>query len=243
MPGACALERLAEHSQLGRASDEGGKTTGGGDLEPSTRRRGTEKLEHFDGLGHPLHRDSTERLDLNVSLDESQRPDGSENRAGSRHLLEARSEVGRLPHGAVVHAQVVPDRPDDHLARVQTDTELEWDSVAPPAVLAEARRRLLQLESRVARPNRVVLVAERGAEDRHDPVTHDLVHGALELVDGVHHDLEGRIEDRPCLLGIEVVEQLHRTFDVGKQYGDLLSFTLERALRREDPLCQMPRRV
>jgi hypothetical protein len=74
----------------------------------------------------------------------------------------------------------------------------------------------------------VVLVGERGAEERHDPVAHHLVHRALVVMDGLHHQREDGIENLARLFGIAVAEQLHRALDVGEEDGDLLSLTFER---------------
>ena len=52
-------------------------------------------------------------------------------------------------------------------------------------------------------------MGQRRAEERHDPVAHDLVHGALVAVHGLHHPLEDWIEDLARLLGIAISEQLH----------------------------------
>ena len=98
-------------------------------------------------------------------------------------------------------------------------------------------------ERGVARPHGVVLVGHRRAEQRHDPVAHDLVDGALVAVDGLHHPFEHGIEELPRLLGIAVGEQLHRALQVGEEHGDLLALALERGLRGEDLLGEVLRGV
>jgi hypothetical protein len=80
----------------------------------------------------------------------------------------------------------------------------------------------------------VVLVGERRAEERHDPVAHDLVDGALVAVDGLHHPLEDGIESLRRLLGIAVGEELHRALEVGEEHGDLLALAFEGGLRGEN---------
>jgi hypothetical protein len=50
----------------------------------------------------------------------------------------------------------------------------------------------------------MVLVGERRAEQRHDPVAHHLVDGAFVTVDGFHHPFEDWIENLSRLLGIAV---------------------------------------
>ena len=76
----------------------------------------------------------------------------------------------------------------------------------------------------------MVLMGDRRPKQRHDAVAHDLVHGALVAVHGVHHALQHRVEELARLLGIAVGQQLHRAFEVGKQHRDLLALAF-RAVR------------
>jgi len=52
-------------------------------------------------------------------------------------------------------------------------------------------------------------VGEWRAEERHDPVTHHLIHGALVVMDSLHHPLEHGVQDLARLFGISIREQLH----------------------------------
>jgi hypothetical protein len=72
----------------------------------------------------------------------------------------------------------------------------------------------------------VVLVGQRRAAQRHDPVAHHLVHRALVAVDGFHHPLEHGVQDLACVLGIAVGEQLHRALQIGEEHGHLLAHAL-----------------
>ena len=103
--------------------------------------------------------------------------------------------------------------------------------------------RLLHSERRVASAHRVVLVGERRAEERHDPVAHHLIHRAFVAVDRLHHALQHGVEDLARLLRIAVGEELHRALEVGEEDGDLLALALEGGLGREDPLGQVLRGV
>src|SRR5262249_30960316 len=76
-------------------------------------------------------------------------------------------------------------------------------------------------------------------EQRHDAVTHHLVHRALVLVHGVHHSMEDGVEERARLLGIAVGQELRGAFEVREQHRDLLALALNRAPRREDLLGEM----
>jgi hypothetical protein len=89
----------------------------------------------------------------------------------------------------------------------------------------------------------VVLVGERRAEQGHDPVAHDLVHGALVAVDRLHHLLQDGIENPARLFRIAVGEQLHRALEVSEEHGDLLPLALEGTLGREDLLGKVLRSV
>jgi hypothetical protein len=69
---------------------------------------------------------------------------------------------------------------------------------------------LLHAQRRVAGSHGMVFMSQRRAEERHDPIAHDLVDSALVAMDGLHHQLEHRVEDFARLLRIAVGEQLHR---------------------------------
>ena len=149
----------------------------------------------------------------------------------------------RLADGRIVHVQVAADGADDDLARVQTDTDLHLDAMGAPDRFAIALHRLLHAERGVAGAHRMVLVGQRRAEERHDPVTHNLVDGAFVAVNGFHHVFEDGVEELARLLGIAVGKQLHRPLQIGEEDRDLLALALQRALGGEDLLGQVLRRV
>jgi hypothetical protein len=101
----------------------------------------------------------------------------------------------------------------------------------------------LHAEGRVARAERVVLVGERGAEEGHDAVTHDLVDGAFVMVDGLHHAFQDGVEQMARLLGIAVGEQLHGALEVGEEDGHLLALAFQRAAGGQNSGREVLRRV
>src|SRR5262245_59922269 len=131
---------------------------------------------------------------------------------------------------------VTADRADNDIARVQADADLDGNSRRTLDSLCIALDRLLHPERCVTSAHCVVLVGEGGTEQRHDLIAHDLVHGALVAVDGLHHSLQDGIEDRARLLWIAIGEQFHRALEVGEEHGDLLALAFEGALRGEDLL-------
>ena len=209
------------------------------------RDRASLAREHvrLDGLGHAGHDTRTERRCHDVTLGEPHDVARHKDGARCRHLLHPRGEMRRLPHRRVVHAQVAADRAHDHLARVEADADLGARSVAAPRGIGVAGDARLHPERGVTGADGVILLGERSPEERHDPVAHHLVHGALVPMNGFHHELQHRIEDGPGLLGIAIGKELHRTLHVGEEDGDLLALALERGARGEDLLGEVPRCV
>ena len=93
----------------------------------------------------------------------------------------------------------------DHLARVEPHSDLHVEAL-PTQLVGVPADGLVHPQCRVARPHRVILVGHGSAEERHDPVAHHLVHGALVAVDGLHHAFENWVEQLTRLLGVAVGE-------------------------------------
>ena len=75
------------------------------------------------------------------------------------------------------------------------------------------------------------------------PSPEHLVDGALEAVHGVHHELQGRIEELLGGFGIEVADQLGGAFEVGKQHRHLLALAFQGTAGRQDLLGEIGRGV
>src|SRR6202142_1631367 len=80
---------------------------------------------------------------------------------------------------------------------------------------------------------------ERRAEESHNPVAHNPVHGALVAVDRLNHVFDHGIEELLRVFGVAVSKQLHRTLDVGKQHGDLLPLAFEGCLGGQNLIDQI----
>ena len=229
-------QRLPQQLDLRVATDEARQSSGGGGVQPAAHGARACQLEDLDRRREPLHRHRPARGHLHEALGERQRLRRQQDRAGLGHLLHARGQVRGLTDRRVVHVQIGADRAHHHVAGVQAHADLDRHAEAAKHALGVALHRLLHPKRRVARPHRMVLVRERCAEERHDPVAHHLVHGALVAVDGLHHVLEDGVEELARLLGVAVGEQLHRALQVGEQHGDLLALTLQGGLGGEDAL-------
>jgi hypothetical protein len=51
------------------------------------------------------------------------------------------------------------------------------------------------------------------------------------MVDGVHHELQGGIDQATSLFGIESFDQIHRAFDVRKQDRDGFALAISSSAR------------
>jgi hypothetical protein len=89
----------------------------------------------------------------------------------------------------------------------------------------------------------MILVGERGAEDRLDSVPHDIADRAFVSVHGFHHTFEDRVEEFPCVFRIEVFKQFGRAFHIGEEDGDLLAFPFQSMPGAQDPFGEMFRNI
>ena len=192
---------------------------------------------------HALDRQGAERPRLDVALGEAESLGGGQHRAGRGHLLHPRGQVRGLADRGVAHAQIVADGAHHDLAGVESDADLDRDALGPAHLFGVTLDRLLHANRRVAGPHRVILVGERGAEERHDPVAHDLVDRTLVLVNRLDHALEDGVENLARLFRIAVRQELQRALEIGEEDGHLLALALEGALRGEDALGEVPGRV
>src|SRR5439155_478928 len=81
------------------------------------------------------------------------------------------------------------------------------------------------------------------AEERHDPVTRELVDRPLEAMDTFGQDLEEAVEEPMPFLRVEPLGEQQRVHHVGEEHGDLLPLPLERSAGDEDLLDEVSRRV
>ncbi len=162
---------------------------------------------------------------------------------GGGELLHALRQAHGVTLGGVVHAQVVADLADDHVARVEADARLEVQAVLAAQLLAERAQGVAQVQRRVAGPLRVVLVRDGRPEERHDAVPRVLVDGPLEAMHTVGQDLEEAVEDRVPDLRIQSLGQLHRALHVGEEHRHLLALTLQGGLRLQDLVGQVLGRI
>jgi len=88
-----------------------------------------------DGLAPPLDLDRSQVLAVEVPLDVAIGLLADEDRTQRSHGLKPGSQVRRVALGRIVHAEVVPNRGNDHLTGVHANPQLEVDPLLPVKLL------------------------------------------------------------------------------------------------------------
>jgi hypothetical protein len=89
----------------------------------------------------------------------------------------------------------------------------------------------------------VVLVGERGAEERHRAVAGELVDGPLEAVDALADQAVEAVHDLAPHLAVDALGEIHRALHVGEQDRHLLALAAQRRRRGGDPVGEVRGRV
>ena len=238
-----ALEGRLERGHLDRASDEAREAARAGDVEAGPQPARTLQLVEPQRLARALHARRPEVAQGEEPRDQLRGALGQEGPAGLGQLLHPLREPHRVALRRVVHAEVVADLADHHLARVEAHADGEADAARGPQLVRVASDLVTEMERRPARALGVVLVRDRRPEERHDAVAGVLVHRALEAVHALGQQLEEAVHDPVPLFGIELLRQLHRALHVGEEHRHLLALAFERVACAEDLLGEVSRGV
>ena len=130
--------------------------------------------------------------------------------------------------------QVVANGPHHHFPGVEPDTDLHRQAVGAAHLFGIAAHGVLHGQRRITGTRSMVFVGQRRPEQRHDAVAEHLVHRALVAVHGVHHGVQGRVQDGRACFRVEVADQLRRALEVGKQHRDLLALAFQGAAGGEN---------
>ena len=139
--------------------------------------------------------------------------------------------------------QIVANGAHHHLAGVEPHTDVQLQAVAAAHLLRVGAHGGLHGQGGIAGAQGVIFVGNRGAKEGHDAIAEHLVHRALEAVHGVHHAVEGGVQQLLGGFWIEAADELRRIFDVGEEHRDLLAFTFQSTLRSQDLLGEIRRGI
>lgn len=167
-----------------------------------------------------LYADRSEIPGLEVGSDEAVGRAGDEHGAGRGCGLDPRGDVHRVTDGCVLVAQVGPYVADDDGSGVDPDPHSKVDPVARRNLSGEVLQQVDHLQAGPYGPLRVVLVCDRCAEERKQPVAEEVSNRPLVAVHSLGHELESAVHDLGPLLGIQRLEDRRRSDHVGEKGGD-----------------------
>src|SRR5439155_9713543 len=132
-----------------------------GDVEAGPQPARTLQLVEPQRLARALHARRPEVAQGEEPRDQLRGVLGQEGPAGLGQLLHPLREPHRVALRRVVHAEVVADLADHHLARVEAHADGEADAARGPQLVRVASDLVTEMERRPARALGVVLVRDR----------------------------------------------------------------------------------
>ena len=216
-PAARPPDALQQQVEFHGAADEAGQAMRRGAGLPPVAADRVEQFEQLDRARDALEAVRAKRARHDEPVGQPRGLGGEKGRARDGRLLDPAGQMRGGSDRLVFHRHVVADGADHHLAGMQADPDFRG---ALPGHDFQHRPR------GEAGPHGVVLMGQRGAEQRHNAVSVHPVHRAAEAMDGLRHGLQGRIETQQRLFRIEAVDDLGRTTNVGEQHGDQLALAL-----------------
>ena len=85
---------------------------------------------------------------------------------------------------------------------------------------------LLHAQGGIERPLGMIFMGNRRAEQGKDAIAQRLRHIAFIAMHGIHHELQGGINNRSRFFGIESFDQRGGAFEIGKQRGDRFALAI-----------------
>ena len=139
--------------------------------------------------------------------------------------------------------QIIANGAHHYFPSVEPDPDAQLQAVGTAHLLGIRLHSRLHGQGRIAGAQGVIFVSNGGAKQGHDAVAQHLVDRAFKTVHGVHHALQGGVEELLGRFGVETPDQLRGVFDVGKQYRDLLALAFQGTAGHENLLGQVRGRV
>ena len=195
------------------------------------------------GSARPFTGTSPSAVTCDKTLRQAQRVGRQPDAARRRQLLHPRRQVRGLAYRCVVHVQIVANGAHHHGAGVEPDAQLHLHAMRVAHLLRVAAHGLLHGQGGIAGPHRVILMRQRGAEQRHNAIAQDLIHRAFVAVHGVHHEAQGGVQQGAGLFRVETGDEFGGALDVGKEHRDLLALAFKSRTRRQNFLAEMRRGV
>ena len=133
-------ERLLQGRQLLLASHEARQPARRTGLQAPADRTDPDQLKDLHRVRQPLDWKPPQGVDLDQTLGQSEGRRRQPDTAWGGELFHTRRQVGGLPHGRIVHVQVVANRPHDDFPRIEPHARLQLQAVGPADLLGIAVR-------------------------------------------------------------------------------------------------------
>src|SRR5229473_2608376 len=178
----------------------------------AAQRSDADNLVNVDWLANAFDFSRPEVAQFEVTLDQMSRILANYDAARRRHGLHPRREVGRMTHRGVLSVPAAMDHPQDYFTGIDPDTDLDSRLAPLFELLAATAKRGAHRERRVQRALRMVLVCDRRAKQRENPVACRLHDVAVVEMRRVDHQLERWVDNCARLFGVKAAHQLGRAF-------------------------------
>ena len=221
-PASHALEGIEERVELTAAPDER-RPHPARDVDADAAAR-LDRLPRVDRLGLALRLHGLGLAVVDRVAGRAPRRLADEDAVDRRVRLEPRSGVDDVARDHALALLRPRAERDERLARVDADTELELGLLVEDPVADGERRADGALG--------VVLVRDRGAEDRHHGVADELLDRAAEALELVAEPSVVRAEQRAHLLGIHLLGARGEADEVGEEHRHDLALLEPRLLGR-----------
>ena len=204
-----AGERRFQGMQIRVPAHEARESARSRHLEAGAKRSNAHEHEDPHRRLHPFHGERSQILQLEEAGDQLRRVLGQVDLSGLRELLHPCGEPDRVALRGVVHAQVVSDRPDHHLAGVEPHPDREVETARQPELVGVASQGVAQVEGGVAGPLGVILECDRRAEESHHAVAGVVGHRPLEAMHAVGEERREALHDVVEDFGIDLLGEIH----------------------------------
>lgn len=145
---------------------------------------------------------------------------GQEDRSRRGRSLKAGRRVYRVPQGVVGHLQHVRDLGEHDRTGVHSDTHLDRRAVCRLDLFGEPYHGVPDVQGRVHRPFRIVLMSQRCSEECQQTIPHHLRHRALIVCSGGDDAAQKLVHNHLEPLRAEPLAQRGRAGDIAEQHCD-----------------------
>jgi hypothetical protein len=186
-------------------------------------------LVGLDGRGLALHLDEPPRHRLELSMDEPEGVGADQNLARLCQRLEACGDVRGVAHRSVLGLDRVADESEHSRSRVYADAEVEIEAVLGFDLTGVGHARFLDFEPGANGPLGVILVRDRGTEERQDRIAHQAGHRAAIARHRAVHEGKSAVHHVRPVFRIQLFGDRGRARDVGEKDGREPPLTLDRS--------------